>query len=54
MADIISAYRELTAYETVEMLWEAEEGVINQLIHRLMGNRRLLMMDGQIVGTTDV
>lgn len=49
--DIEAAYRELTTYETLDAFWAAGNGVINQLLHRLMGGRRLAVLDNQIEGT---
>jgi predicted nucleic acid-binding Zn-ribbon protein len=37
---------------TLDGFWQAEPRVINQLLHRLMGHRRLVVRDGQIIGTT--
>lgn len=51
--DVQAAYRELTTYETLEVFWAAPNGVINQLLHRLMGGRRLTVLDSEINGTID-
>lgn len=53
VADIESAYRELTTYQSVEAFFEADDGIINQLLHRLLGNRRLTILDSQVVGTVE-
>jgi hypothetical protein len=53
LADIESAYRELTTYETLDAFWASDRGVINQLLHRLLGGRRLTMLDNQITGSVD-
>jgi chromosome segregation ATPase len=34
-------------------LWEWDGAAINQMLHRLMGRRRLVVIDGQIVETRD-
>jgi uncharacterized protein YchJ len=51
--DINLAYRELTTYETLEHFWQDDPGVINQLLHRLMGKRRLAIRDRKVVGTVE-
>jgi len=53
MADVTTAFSELEVYKTVEALWAADPGVVNQLLHRLMGKRRMVVRDGQIIGTVD-
>lgn len=52
-ADIQAAFRELTTYETLDAFWAADNGVINQLLHRLMGNRRLVVLDRKITGSIE-
>lgn len=54
LADVKAAYQELTTYETLEAFWASPDGVINQLLHRLVGGRRLAMLDHEIVGSMDV
>lgn len=51
--DIQSAYNELTTYETIERFWQAENGKINQILHRLMGNRRFTVINGTIDGSVE-
>lgn len=36
---------------TLEVFWQQENRVINQTLHRLMGNRRFVVVDGEITGT---
>lgn len=52
-ADIESAFRELSAYETVDAFWKAEPGRVNQLLHRLLGGRRLVIKDGAVIGSVE-
>jgi DNA invertase Pin-like site-specific DNA recombinase len=47
------AYKQLKQFESLDSFWEQPETSINQLLYRLMGNRRLVVLDRQIVGTTD-
>lgn len=47
----VAAYHDLP--ENLADLWEWEGAAINQMLHRLMGRRRLVVLDGQIVGTDD-
>lgn len=47
------AYKQLKQFESLDSFWEQPETSINQLLYRLTGNRRLVVMDGQVVGTTD-
>jgi hypothetical protein len=51
LADVTTAFHELEVYGTVEALWAADGGTVNQLLHRLMGKRRMVVRDGQIIGT---
>lgn len=53
VADIQAAFHELTTYETLDAFWAADAGTINQLLHRLLGNRRLVVLDHKIVGTIE-
>lgn len=46
-----AAYHELPP--NIEDLWTWESTAINQLLHRLMGNRRLVVKDGMILSTAD-
>jgi len=52
-ADIEAAYRELSAFETLDMFWQSNPGYINQLLHRLLGKRRLTMRDRHITGSIE-
>ena len=38
---------------SLDRFWQAEPRAINQLLLRLMGHRRLVVLEGQIVGTAD-
>lgn len=38
---------------SVDKFWEQEDTFINQLLHRLIGNRRFVVLDGEIIGVTD-
>lgn len=46
------AFEEL-AELTVDALWEQSDYFVNQLLHRLVGNRRFAILDGEFVGTTE-
>ncbi|PJF38793.1 MAG: hypothetical protein CUN54_10085, partial [Phototrophicales bacterium] len=52
-----AAQRELAFHEIVEIsierFWDQEDRIINQLLFRLMGNRRFIVEDGQIIGIAD-
>jgi len=52
--DVQSAFRELSTFETLAAFWQSGDGVINQLIHRLLGGRRLSVLDSRITGTVDI
>lgn len=39
---------------TLERFWQQESRAINQTLHRLMGNRRLVVLGGDIQGTVEV
>ncbi len=47
------ALEELTTM-TLERFWKKENRFINQTLHRLMGKRRLVMLDHEIVGVVEV
>lgn len=51
--DIKAAFRELSTYETLDAFWAAPSGTINQLLHRLMGHRRLVVLDHRITGSIE-
>lgn len=51
---IQQAFNELSAYGTVENFWQADSGLINQLLHRLLGKRRLVVSNRQIVGVVSI
>src|SRR5690606_242735 len=50
-ASVQQAYDELAAYESLEAFWQEPSTKINQLLLRLLGNMRLVVRDGQIIGT---
>ncbi len=39
---------------TLEAFWQQESRVINQMLHRLMGKNRLLLLNGQIIGVAEI
>jgi hypothetical protein len=39
---------------TVDRFWQQEDRYINQMLHRLMGQRRLVMVGGAVVGVVEV
>lgn len=39
---------------TLERFWQQESRPINQLLHRLMGKRRLVILGGSVVGSVEV
>ncbi|MGJ3239928.1 MAG: hypothetical protein ACFE0Q_14550 [Anaerolineae bacterium] len=47
-----------TLKEIAEMLleafWKQESRYINQVLHRLLGKKRLLLLDGEIIGVAEV
>jgi hypothetical protein len=45
--------RELAKLST-EAFWEQESRYINQILHRLMGKKRFLLLDGEIIGVAEV
>lgn len=49
--NVVAAFHELP--ENLDDLWTWEDTAINQFLHRLMGQRRLVMKDGAIVETDD-
>jgi hypothetical protein len=53
LTDVESAFQQLTTFETLAAFWQSDNGVINQLIHRLLGGRRLSVLDGHITGSID-
>jgi hypothetical protein len=50
--DRAQAFRELQNI-TLDSFWNAEPREINQLLHRLLGRRRLVVLAGQVVGIAD-
>lgn len=45
---------ESLAAMTIDMFWKQESRYINQMLHRLMGKRRLLGLKGELVGVATV
>ncbi|HEX3049014.1 MAG TPA: hypothetical protein VHP83_00040, partial [Aggregatilineaceae bacterium] len=43
-----------TIKESVENFWILSETTINQLLHRLMQDRRFVVLDGEIIGVSVV
>jgi hypothetical protein len=39
---------------TLERFWQQESRYINQMLHRLMGKRRLVLLSGAVVGVVEV
>ena len=39
---------------SLEAFWQQESRVINQTLHRLMGKKRFLLLDGEIIGVAEV
>jgi hypothetical protein len=39
---------------TLEKFWRQESRKINQMLHRIMGNRRLVILNGEIIGVAEV
>ncbi|MBK8035346.1 MAG: hypothetical protein IPK17_38740 [Chloroflexi bacterium] len=46
------AYEEIVRL-SVDVFWQQDERYINQMLHRLMGNKRLAVRDGEIVEIVD-
>jgi DNA invertase Pin-like site-specific DNA recombinase len=53
LADRQRAHDDLAAL-TLDVFWQQSSTKINQLLHRLMGNRRFVVRGGEITGTTFV
>ena len=47
----VAAFHDLPA--NIEDMWDWEDTAINQLLHRLMGQRRLVLKDGEVIKTQD-
>jgi hypothetical protein len=39
---------------SLEAFWQQESRYINQVLHRLMGKKRFLLLDGEIIGVAEV
>jgi hypothetical protein len=39
---------------TLEKFWHQENRKINQMLHRIMGKRRLMILNGEIIGVAEV
>jgi hypothetical protein len=39
---------------TLEKFWQQESCSINQVLHHIMGNRRLLILNGELIGVAEV
>ena len=39
---------------TLERFWHQESREINQMLHRIMGNRRLVILNGEVIGVAEV
>lgn len=52
-ADIEAAFRELSTIETMDAFWQSNRAHVNQILHRLMGKRRLTMKDRTITGSVE-
>jgi len=42
------------ATTTLEVFWKQESQYINQMLHRLMGKKRLLVLKGEIIGVAAI
>jgi len=39
---------------SLEAFWNQESRYINQVLHRLMGKKRFLLLDGEIIGVAEL
>jgi hypothetical protein len=39
---------------SLEAFWKQESRYINQVLHRLLGKKRFLLLDGEIIGVAEV
>jgi hypothetical protein len=39
---------------TLEKFWQQESRYINQVLHRIMGNRRLVILNRELIGVAEV
>ncbi|MBZ0276933.1 MAG: hypothetical protein K8I60_12355, partial [Anaerolineae bacterium] len=39
---------------SLEAFWKQESRYINQVLHRLMGKKRFLLLDGEIIGVAEL
>jgi hypothetical protein len=39
---------------SLEAIWQQESRYINQMLHRLMGKKRFLLLDGEVIGVAEV
>ncbi len=39
---------------SLEVFWQQESRYINQMLHRLMGKKRFLLLDGEIIGVAEL
>jgi hypothetical protein len=39
---------------SLEAFWKQESRYINQVLHRLMGKKRFLLLDGEIIGVAEI
>ncbi len=46
-----AAFDELRSYENLEQFWASGEYHVNQVLHRLMGRRRFVVIGKEVVGT---
>ena len=58
VSESTTALQESTLEEIAEMsleaFWKQESRYINQVLHRLFGKKRLLLLDGEIIGVAEV
>jgi hypothetical protein len=52
--DLQQSTLEEIAEMSLEAFWKQESRYINQVLHRLLGKRRLLLLDGEIIGVAEV
>ena len=53
-----TSFQQMTLEElttlTLERFWHQESRKINQMLHRIMGNSRLVLLNGEVIGVTQV
>ena len=54
MSPTETATLEELAAMSIEAFWKQGSRYINQVLHRLMGKKRLLLLEGEIIGVAEV